>query len=172
MDTKEPSKLGGEGRSTQTAPGPSSQLPLAQRRTLSHVISTSIEESRLKWTRLSKENLKTCFRSLKASFHNTQIVPTGEGKLNVPMSGLTRILDCYPVASTIVRYITQRDVARLAFSCKAVYDILDSQGLKTFMRLSLGCSVNCTQTMRDPYLQEISRSFHKCFYCSRRVCVS
>jgi hypothetical protein len=172
MNTKGLPRLSGEGCSTQTAPGLSPQLPLTQRQTLNHVISTSIGESRLKWTRLSKENLKTCFRSLKASFHNTQIVPTGKEKLNVSTSGLVRILSCYPVASTIARYITRRDVARLAFSCKAVYDILDSQGLKTFMQLSLGCSVNCTQTIRDPYLQEISRSFHKCFYCSRRVCVS
>ena len=170
MNTKELSKLSGEGRSTRTAPGLGSQLPLTQRRTLNQVISTSIEESRLKWTRFAKENLKTSFRSLKA--HDTQVVPTGKEMLNVSMSSFTRLLGCYPVASTIARYLTQRDVARLAFSCKAVYGVLDSQGLKTFMQLSLGCSVNCTQTMRDPYLQQISRSFHKCFYCSRRVCVS
>jgi hypothetical protein len=172
MDTKEQSKLIGEACSTTAAPELDHQLPLMQKRTLNQVISTSTEESRLKWTRLAKENLKTYFHSLKASFRNTQIVSTGKEKLNVSTSSLTRILGCYPVASTIARYITQRDVARLAFSCKAVYDVLDSQGLKTFMRLSLGCSVNCTQTTRDPYLQEISRSFHKCFYCSRRVCVS
>jgi hypothetical protein len=167
MDIKGLPKLSGEGCSTQTASGLSSQLPLTQRRTPTHVISTSVGESRRKWTRLSKENLKTYFRSLRASFHNT-----GKEKLNVSTSSLTRILGCYPVASTIARYITRRDLARLAFSCKAVYDILDLQGLKTFMELSLGCSVNCTQTFQDPYLQEITRSFHKCFYCSRKVCVS
>jgi hypothetical protein len=173
MDTKELSKLIGEACSTQTAPELGPQLPLAQKRTLSQVISTTTEESRLKRARLAKENLKTYSRrSLRASVHNMQIVSTGAEKLNVSTSSLTHILGCYPVASTIARYITQRDVARLAFSCKAVYYVLDSQGLKTLMRLSLGCSVNCTQTMRDSDLQKIARSFHKCFFCSRTVCVS
>jgi hypothetical protein len=89
----------------------------------------------------------------------------------ISTSGLTRILLCYPFASAMVQYLTKRDVACLAFTSKAVYNVLHSQGFGVLMKLSVGCSVNCTQVDLEPYLQTISRTFHKCFFCAQRVCV-